>query len=273
MAAKLEVQIKGLIRFSYLTEGGFEMSRKGEAAARAALFDPARLERRFRIFEALTLPSLDRQRDKDFTVALLTSADLPQPFLDRLHDMAATRPWLHVQPRPVESHFPATLQAFEDLPTHDGATHIAGFRLDDDDAIHHAMIGRLRRIINRLMPMRNRHLPLGVGFNRGFYMDLSHPEKPIWEVRERTPLGIGLTLVTPLGRKDNIFARNHRRLPEFYDCYTEIAQPMYIRTVHADNDSGAGEMGHRGPMDEAEIDAYLQEAFGGDLAGLRAALS
>ena len=70
MADQKKVQIKGLIRFSYLSENGFAKSKQGVEKMRKMLYDPARLERRFAWFEKLAFHTLTLQDDTDFSVAI-----------------------------------------------------------------------------------------------------------------------------------------------------------------------------------------------------------
>ena len=81
------VEIKLVIRFSYTGTSGFKLSNEGEEAVRKTLYDPARLERRFKLFETLALPSLQAQTFGDFSTAVLVSEDFPQSACDRLDDL------------------------------------------------------------------------------------------------------------------------------------------------------------------------------------------
>ncbi len=103
--------------------------------------------------------------------------------------------------------------------------------------------------------------PFVIAFNRGFYLDLD-AEEPLTEWYEETPLGVGLAMVAAKGDHATIFRRNHRQLTQYYDCYSEVEEPMYIRTVHRDNDSGASANGRQGKMGARIIRRKLFENFG-----------
>ena len=60
------ITIKGLVRFSYPSESGFNLSKSGAEHVHNVLYDPERLERRFALFEMLCLRSLAMQRDTGF---------------------------------------------------------------------------------------------------------------------------------------------------------------------------------------------------------------
>ena len=261
--------IKGVIRFSYPSEGGFAKDFADADAHEAFLFDRARLERRFHLFENLTLPSLRGQSDGDFHLAVLTGEGLPAWAFERLQTGLVNVPQAQIIQLPRMNHYPATREALEQMPD-DGATHVAGFRLDDDDAMHFSTVRRIREIANGMAGITDTTKPFAIGFNRGFFLDRSAETNTITEVRERSPIGIGLTLVVPIEQRSNIFRRNHRFLHQFYDCYTDVQEPMFIRTVHEDNDSGAVSTGAGKGMTRAEIDTTLQSGFGTDLAALKA---
>lgn len=261
--------IKGVIRFSYPSAGGFAKEFGSVDEHEAFLYERARLERRFQLFESLTLPSLRLQTDKDFHVAVLTGENLPDWALERLRAGLEDIPQAQVIQQRRMNHYPATRMAFEQLPD-DGATHVAGFRLDDDDAMHKNSIARIREIASGMAEIADVSHPFALGFNRGFFLSLSGKGNRISEVRERSPIGIGLTLVVPVAQRSNVFRRNHRLLHQFYDCYTDVSEPMFIRTVHQDNDSGAVSTGSTNGMSDVEIDTALRTGFGTDLARIKA---
>ena len=72
-----KAQIKGLMRFSYLSENGFAKSTDDLDARRAVLYEPARLERRFRLFERLAFHTMALQDDTDFSCAVLIGDCFP----------------------------------------------------------------------------------------------------------------------------------------------------------------------------------------------------
>ncbi len=270
MAGGYNVQIKGLVRFSYLSKDGFAMSEQGEDAVRDILYDPARLERRFHLFENLTLHSIRRQRNPHFKVAILTGDSLPDTARTRLENLVRDVPQIQIVTLPPLVHFNAirrTFDAIEDAPE---ATHTATFRLDDDDAMHRITIKRIARLAQHLLALRDPDTPFGIAFNRGFYLKIGDKETLISEWYEKTPLGVGLTLVAPVGNSVNVFRRNHRKMGEYYDCMTEVERPMFIRSVHIDNDSGAAPTGRQGVLSRTEIARVLRRGFGMTLDELKA---
>ena len=66
----------------------------------------------------------------------------------------------------------------------------------------------------------------------------------------------------PKGDHATVFRRNHRNLMEYYDCYSEVARPMWIRSVHADNDSTAQPQGRAGALRPRGVRRVLADGFG-----------
>lgn len=259
-----EFTIKGLVRFSYPANSGFRLSNGGPEHVHKTLYDPARLERRFALFEMLCLRSLAMQRDTEFQVGVLVGETLPNEARARLTDMLEGITNVNLVTLPAMEHYNAVATAFGELPDIADAEHTVTFRLDDDDAMHAETVGRLRHLTHTLLPLRTRKEPFAIAFNRGFYFDLTNPDQMITECYEKTPLGVGMALVAPVDSRQNVFRRNHRAAAQHFNCYTEIAKPMFIRTVHQDNDSAAETTGHKGRMSQAKMERTLRNNFGVD---------
>lgn len=262
-------QIIGLVRFSYLSRSGFTREFPDSEARQAYLNDPERLERRFRMFEALTLPSLQRQTDPAFQCLFLTGTGLAPAARQRLEALVATLPGGRVVALPPMHHYPATQRALA-LARDPVAAQVTSFRLDDDDALALDFIARLKRLAGPAAALGQGpgSAPVAVAFNSGLFLELGPGGNRIYPVLEKTPLGIGLALVAPAASDENIFARNHRLLPVFYNTYSTVDAPMFIRTVHADNDSTPHVTGRQPDITEAELDRILAERFGQTRAGL-----
>jgi hypothetical protein len=271
----MKLCIKGLVRFSYPSIGGFRISSgRSPEELQHTLFERDRLESRFELFEKITLPTVLRQSDMGFSLGILVGDLLPDWARDRLDGLVEDHKCLHIVQQPMRPHFRAIRDAYTDLPTDDGATHIASFRLDDDDGLHRDLIARVRTLALGLHAMRDEDRPFVIGFNRGYFLRLDSPDEPLFEVTERTPLGIGLTLVAPVGEATNIYRRNHRSVGAYYDVYTESSRPMFLRTVHGGNDSDAYNSGNSIPVNGKRGLATFHDGFGlnlNDLPGLAGA--
>lgn len=261
MANNCKVQIKGLLRFSYLSENGFAKSTQGMEKMREMLYAPARLARRFALFERLALHSLKLQDDQDFSVGILIGEDFPQDARAHLESLLDGFAAAQIVALPPMVHIQAVKAAYDALPDDPDATHIATFRQDDDDAMHRETIGRVRTVSNHLLGMRETDDPFVIAFNRGLYLD-ADAEDPVTEWYERAPLGIGLAMVAQKGDAATVFRRNHRQFMQYYDCYTEVTQPMWIRSVHQDNDSSAQPTGRAGTLKPPGIRKCLRRGFG-----------
>lgn len=261
MAPRKKTQIKGLMRFSYLSENGFAQSTSDLAARRAALYDPARLARRFKLFERLAFHTMALQEDTDFSCAVLIGECFPDVWRQKLEEIIADFAPLHLVSLPPLVHIQAVKQAYAALPDDPNATHVATFRQDDDDGMHRETITRIRAVANAMLQVRADRKPFVIAFNRGLYFD-ALAERPLTEWYERAPLGIGLAMVTAKGDHATVFRRNHRNLVEYYDCYTEVGRPMWIRSVHPDNDSAATPQGRAGALRDKGIKRVLWDGFG-----------
>ncbi|NRB17750.1 MAG: hypothetical protein HRU33_09340 [Rhodobacteraceae bacterium] len=91
------MQVFGYIRFSYLGRSDVRMSRVPGATQEdyvQRLFDPLRMETRFHFFEKICLPSIKAQSDQDFTIFIMASQDMPEPYKTRLELSRAANPRL-----------------------------------------------------------------------------------------------------------------------------------------------------------------------------------
>ena len=156
--------IVGLCRFSYLAREralGWNSVPREPEAARAIVFDEARLAARFRLFERYTLPSLKAQTDGDFRLIVLTSAELPARHRERLADLVGADRRIRLVAAPARDG-PRLLrrlfaEAFGDAPRR------VSFRIDDDDGLSVRFVERLRAALARTQGAG----PLFVSFSKG----------------------------------------------------------------------------------------------------------
>lgn len=268
MPAEFRNRIVVLIRFSYLAESGFRMSRDGPDAARRRLYDPARLERRFRLFQTLALPSLAAQDFTDFDLVVLTGSDFPETALARLRACLSPLANARIVTQPPLTVFAATRRAFDHVLT-DDTTHLTSVRMDDDDAIATDLIGRIHDLAPRAIAM-SAGRPAVVAHNSGLFLDIAPGGNTLRAGVELTPVSVGPALIAPASHRETIHSRNHRLLPQFFDCWTDAATPAYIRTIHRDNDSRPHETGQTLAMNDARIDRLLQTRFATTRAALMA---
>ncbi|WP_071799312.1 glycosyltransferase [Natronohydrobacter thiooxidans] len=265
----MRMQVIIVIRFSYVAEGGFRLSRDGLDAARATLYAPDRLERRFRLFEALTLPSLLGQTDPDFTLAVLVGTDFPASARSRLAQLIAPLRDAHIVALPPYNNYRSTKDALQAC-TRPEATHILSLRLDDDDALGRDVVEAQKRIAPTVAAAGPADAPAVVCFNNGLFLELSEQGNRLYGVIEKLPLGIGMGMLAQVDARPTIFSTDHRQVHTRWNTYTEALTPRFIRTVHRDNDSGALVSGKRIDYDAAQIDTVLRRHFCHDQASLLA---
>lgn len=260
MASEVSTQVIIVIRFSYVALAGFRLSKNGEDDVRKQLYAPERLERRFRLFEALTLPSLLAQTDQEFTTAVLIGHDFPHDWRMRLE--AKMRPLAGgriISLRPLNN-FKSTKKAL-DLCTHPRASHVVSMRLDDDDAISSDCIAETKRIATPLLDISGPENPAIIAFNNGLFLELGAGGNSLYGVNEKTPLGIGMSMVAPRGARPTVFSMDHRMVHTRWNCFTNGMTPRFIRTVHRDNDSTGFMSGTRVDLSDEDLDAILAQGF------------
>ncbi|WP_208349697.1 glycosyltransferase [Pseudaestuariivita rosea] len=260
MGQPVKNQIVGLIRFSYPSIGGFKQSQDSDEKTRAYLYDPNRLEQRFRLFERLTLPSLIKQTDQDMTVLILTGRDLPHAYSSRLNDLVAGYDWIKIIRYAPRKHYNAIKSAFAEI-SRDGFTHRTTFRLDDDDAVDMRFIERLRRTCDDLAGHLAVTRPTAISFQHGLYVDYRSTPPNLFSATEKTPLSVGTALLAPVDYTDNIYRRNHRILGQFFNVFSDCDPPSFIRAIHDHNDCNPGFSGRTGDLSNQDIDRVLKDHF------------
>lgn len=260
--------IVGLVRFSVLTSTYYTERFDTPEETAAHLFSPERMELRFHLFERLCLPSLLKQTDNDFTAIVLTAKAMPEHYLDRLKALLRPVPNIHCHPVGTGKHYRLVKRGYDRVP-HDGVSHRALFRLDDDDAVDRDFIARTRRLATGLMTCQAPETPFVIAHNRGFYVRKDDNEPEVFDAVERAPLSVGTAIVAPVDNPVNPYRFNHRNLPQHLNTFTDISQPAFIRTIHDDNKSTPAQIGLTRTMTPERIEAELQAHFGTGIAELK----
>ena len=263
-------RIVGVLRFSYPAKEGFAVSGLPEAELEAHLYEPERIETRFRYLETVALPSLAAQTDPDFACAILAGTTLPMRHRKRLRALEEAHPFLKVcfmermgALAAAKRSFRRALDARADW---DGAeaTHVTGFRMDDDDAVATDYVARLRDLSDRALASGLADRPFVVAFARGVYWDLHAPEQPFWDFREAQPLGLACSMTTTADLPTCVYRYNHRRLPCHVATLMEPEGLAFLRTLHGHNDSGRSIPPHAQRMRTRQGRRLLSERFGLD---------
>ncbi|PCJ76690.1 MAG: hypothetical protein COA53_00210 [Rhodobacteraceae bacterium] len=244
--------IVGMIRFSIvLRESNFfpPLSGQDYAARKALIFDRARLNRRFQLFEDVCLPSLTAQSDQNFNMMLMTSRDLPDWALDRLMGLVRDYPNIYVRAYRPQANIQRIFKRsiFEMLdPT---APITASFRLDDDDALASDYIARLR---GHMMPENTGKI---VTFTHGYQVYLSDGALQVWD-DTRDCGSVGLALLQEGGalsipETETIHCLGgHRKVGRFAPIIRDDTDAMYVQTAN-----GVNVTGRRGDVNSQAISA------------------
>ncbi len=254
-------QVVGLIRFSFATIGDFYPGFDTIEAMEGFLFDPARLERRFRLFEAYCLPSLRQQSDPQFVCILLVGAHMPEPWKARLRDLTAGIAAVRIVEAAPQHHYSGIKAAFREVGS-DGFTHRTTFRFDDDDAVDDGFIARLKDLAPKVAAVGGVDNPAAIAHNLGFYLEQREDKTLVYPTCERTPLSVGAALIAPVSYRENIYQIDHRQLPQYFNAYSDTQHYAYVRTVHRDNKANPHRTGLKLQMPNKEIDVLLRRHFG-----------
>ncbi|SEO74146.1 Putative rhamnosyl transferase [Salinihabitans flavidus] len=258
----VRIQVVGVIRFSVLAEGFAVDLYGGMDRLRQYLFDSGSLGWRFHIFENLGLPSLLRQTDPDFQLVLLTSIELPDYARERLEALVAPYGNLHVHAEGVEKQHRLIRRAYDSIP-HDGYTHRAAFRLDNDDAVCMTFVERLKHLSHGLLDLGGTDEPTAIAFNRGFYVEMKEDEPhEVYDTVEREPLSTGTALLSRAGYHLNPYRYNHRAVAQHFNTYSDISFPVFLRTVHGENIDRVMKRGLRGRHGPRRIEKQIRSHFG-----------
>ncbi|KIC08693.1 hypothetical protein RA19_18710 [Leisingera sp. ANG-M1] len=258
----LRLRMIGLVRFSVLSTDYYSERFDSLEEKAAHLFSPDRMELRFRLFEQLCLRSLNQQSDPSFRLIVLTSADLPEPYLKRL--LALTGPYGNILCHGVapKIHYQQLKEAFG-LVNLRRATHHLLFRLDDDDAVDKDFVKRTKGIARGMIPLQGGgETPFFIAHNRGFYLEKGASGARVFDTCERSPLSAGLALAAPAGHTSNPYTYNHRKIAQHCNTFSDATVPAFIRTIHGDNKSNPAKMGLTGKWRPKHVEAALQQHFG-----------
>lgn len=265
------MKIVGLCRFSYAAVGGFKRMHDSVAAREAYLYDPARMDLRFRHFETLTLPSVAAQRDPGFNFVILTGDGLPRRWRERLHDMTAGVPQVRIVTMPPMKHRLAAQRAIKAALDEDDTDSLQ-FRLDDDDALAVNFTRAIRRMARRTARLASGWRNLAFEFSSGYSVRLG-PEGIAARRQQGGFWACGLAVLFRPGDPKTVMNYGHHRLHHIMPTLIEPTSEMYLRAHHSDNDSGAG------PADAAfeplspEGEALFRDRFNVDADRVRSAFS
>ncbi|WP_299025215.1 putative rhamnosyl transferase [uncultured Sulfitobacter sp.] len=263
----------GICRFSYLGDGGFKSNTGDRAAVAAKLYDPARLEERFRLFEAITLPCIAAQTDPDFTFLIVTGKHFPDSHLARLKALTAPIPQCQIVQYPPRPHRMIMKRAINHWRGSLDAPCLQ-FRLDDDDAMALTFVEQFKQTAHDLAAITARHSSVAVDFNQGYVFTAGTEGVKLWPYSYPYS-AIALGMIVQAGSNDTIMSHGHQNLWKTMPTMTFPAKDMMMRGHNDFNDSrltGKKNVFDYQPMD-AEQAAHIKRTFGIDDEHVQAVFS
>jgi len=259
-----EMRTVGICRFSYHGRGGFKVDHEDPAARAAFLYDPARMEERFRMFEAITLPSVAAQTDPDFIFLIVTGKWLPQNYLDRLETLVADIPQCVIRQYPPRPHRKIMSKAINDwrgTPKHP----CLQFRLDDDDAMALSFVEKFKQTAADLSAITAKYPSVAVDFNQGYVFTAGPEGMKLWPYRYPYS-AIALGMIVQAGSDDTIMGHGHQNLWKTMPTFTMTGEDMMMRGHNEFNDSrlaGKKNTFDYQPMDSVQAE-HIRATFGID---------
>ena len=227
-----------ITRFSYMGNSGWKLPVEDRATV---LFEPARLSLRLWLLQHITIASLLEQSDQNFHHYILTSDQLPDWALQRLTAICMAA-------------YPADKFTIDRQPVGNARKYLRQFMvrkrlgdrlaqivLDDDDGLASDFIATIASTLTSAVdeglfnPATERYF---VSFSRGYglvFSDESARQPTVFQ--HRYPyINLGLTMVDDI-TAPNILAIDHLSAPKKAGCVSVGGMPMFVRSVHAFNDS------------------------------------
>ncbi len=229
------MQVIGLCRFSYPGHGGFQVRHDTIEERRRYLYNPARLEERFRLFETSTLPCFKEQTDEDFEFLIVVGACLPGPALERLHDLTAGMKQVKIVAREPMRHRQVMREVLNAARA-DPRAPCLQFRHDDDDAVSVDFVERLRRAANEAKGLTQRYNTVAFDYNQGFIARFGADGIQAAQLF-RPLLGVGFAMHVGEGCMQTIMNFAHHQIGNFMPVISYPDAPMWVRTLNQFNDS------------------------------------
>ncbi|APZ51883.1 glycosyltransferase [Salipiger abyssi] len=250
------MQVIGFCRFSYPAEGGFQVEHDDTGSREAYLYAPARMEERFRHFEAICLPGLKAQTDPDFTFLILVGTSLPDDYRARLEALIADFPQARIVARPPGPHRAVCQEAIN--AARDMAQPCLQFRHDDDDAVAVDFVDTLREAALDVSALRAKHRLVGLDWNRGY---VARPDaEGICGEETVTPFwGVAQAMAVKPGVKQSIMNFGHNKILRFMPTVSFTDSLMYVRGHNDHNDSRQKK--HVKPVALPRLDAAGEALF------------
>ncbi|MFC3493427.1 glycosyltransferase [Glycomyces rhizosphaerae] len=204
------------------------------------VFDEQWFAYRQLMLEHLTLASLDAQTHRDFVWLIAIDRDMPPAARKRLDALAATRPWIRLAETELKRDFVPDLVAWtREEARARGKGWALTTRLDDDDALHRDLVGRLHQEAGRYLK-EGRATPAILSPTLGCNWVPS--EAAGHRAYHHSP-SIGLSLLEPAARVATVYRRNHSTL-------AQVLAPTGVSVRHIDGETLWWLYAHTGLSDQ-----------------------
>ncbi|QPG06020.1 hypothetical protein IT774_01830 [Salinimonas marina] len=205
-----------------------------------SVFKPERLRARRKLFETVTLSSLDRQQSmNNVTVVIMTSDELPEEEKRALDSFCDSRPWVKVvELNEDEKNYEKCIRR-EVKALNDDVLY-ASVRLDDDDALASDFFIRLSGYLEK--ENIDRIISLGLGY-AGIYSD---SEKRFSEFKRYyyPKIAIGLAKISYYDKRNKAFSSGsiyadgrHTIVDQKSVTLLDSRSPSFIRLIHSSADT------------------------------------
>jgi len=263
----------GICRFSYAGQGGFKVGHNDQASLEAFLYGKERMEERFRLFEAITLPCIAAQTDPDFTFLIVTGTGFPAPYLERLQALTADIAQCRIVQYAPGPHRRIMKKAINDWRGAPDAPCLQ-FRLDDDDAMALGFVAKFKQTAKDASALAARHSSMTVDFNQGYVFTANADGVKLWPYKYPYS-AIALGMIVQAGSDDTIMSHGHQNLWKTMPTLTLTGEDMMMRGHNDFNDSrlkGKKNVFDYQPM-STEQASHIRATFGIDDAHVRAVFS
>ena len=250
----------GHCRFSWFGISDTGRSISDIETAKAVLWHPLRMAVRFHLFETIMLPSMMAQTDQDFRLIVTVSKAMPDLYHQRLEQVLSG--WAPAEILVTErTDIGRVLRPVIRKTSQGATTPSVHFRIDDDDALTHDYIVRLKSACARLDPGSMVSFPKGfVGYTDGY--TAKHTTRLLPNI------AIGLALYLRPADRRSPFQIQHKKYSQKVPTFTDPTFFAYQNTVHSvNNTKGYDEITH---LRSSENDAFIRKLSNDELAQLAA---
>jgi hypothetical protein len=224
--------------------------------SRSDFFNPKNMDYRLEIFKNITLKSFQEQDDKDFTIFLLHSENLPQKYKEIFEDMENNNSFLHniyIPDSEVEGkdYIDAVTGSVEYVNFCNNIS--VNFRIDNDDALPRNFISRLK---NFLKP---EFIDCIISVARVSIVQRVHKDKFLVQEKFFPSNSIGLAYVTCKNDYKTIMTLgDHGKVNQKHPMLL-LPERGGLQTINGKNIGNALYFGYVPSFNEVSLRTYLKE--------------